>query len=199
MVLLLAAGSAGAALFVVVLLLDGATRPGYRAVRQPVSALALGPRGWVQTGNFVVSGALITTSAVGLHQAVGSGWLTVLVAVLGLSLVASGVFPMDAMRGYPPGTPDTTPSATSLRHRLHDWAGTLVFGAVPAAALAAAVVLDDVPLAVYSGVTSAVTAVLLGYFGTAWEADHPRAGLIQRVTIVAGWSWLGVLCWQLVP
>jgi hypothetical protein len=196
---LLTAGTAGTALFILVFLVDGATRPGYSPVRQPVSALALGPRGWLQTSNFLVSGLLVTASAIGLSQATGSVWLAVLIAVFGLALVASGVFPMDAMRGYPPGTPDTTPSTTSLRHRLHDWAGVVVFAAVPAAAVVAALVLDDPAWVVYSGVTAAASGALFLYFGTAWEADHPRAGLIQRVTIVVGWSWLGLLCWHLVP
>ncbi|UFU04046.1 DUF998 domain-containing protein [Ruania suaedae] len=192
----LAAGIAGASLFVVVFLLDGLTRPGYHPVRQPVSALALGPRGWVQTVNFIGCGTLIALSAIGLQQTVGSLWLTAAVGVLGLGLVASGVFPMDPMRGYPPGTPDTTPSHYSLRHRLHDWAGVPVFAAVPAAAIAAALALDELAMVLYSALTALVTAVVFVWFGQAWEADHPRTGLIQRVLIIAGWSWLAVLCWS---
>lgn len=196
---LLGAGTAGTALFVVVLLVDGLTRPGYHPVRQPVSALALGPRGWLQTVNFVVCGLLITASAAGLHRTVGSMWLTAAVVVLGLALVASGVFPMDPMRGFPPGTSDTTPSAYSAAHRLHDWAGLAVFVSVPVAAGAAALAVASLPMTLYSVLTALVTAVLLVVFGSAWEADHPRAGLVQRVLIIAGWSWLGVLCWSLLP
>ncbi|WP_163541601.1 DUF998 domain-containing protein [Occultella kanbiaonis] len=196
---LLVAGTAGTALFVLVFLLDGATRPGYSPVRQPVSALALGPRGWIQTANFLVSGALVTASAIGVHQTTGSVWLAGLIGAFGIALVASGVFPMDPMRGYPPGTPDTTPSTTSLKHQLHDWAGLVVFAALPVAAVVAALVLDDPAWVVYSGVTAAASGALFLCFGTAWEADHPRVGLIQRVTIVVGWSWLGLLCWSLVP
>ncbi len=199
MTALLLAGTAGTTLFVVCFLVDGATRPGYHPVRQPVSALALGGRGWVQTGSFLVCGLLVTGAAVGLFQAVGSVWLGVLVAVFGLALVASGVFPMDPMRGYPPGTPDTTPEATSLRHRVHDWAGVAVFTALPAAAVAAAVVLDEPAWVLYSAATAVAAVVLLLWFGSAWEADHPRAGLIQRVLILVGWSWLGALCWSLLP
>ncbi|MEE6280590.1 DUF998 domain-containing protein [Georgenia sunbinii] len=199
MTALLLAGTAGAALFILVFLVDGATRPGYSPVRQPVSALALGPRGWLQASSFIVCGLLITASAAGLHLATGSWLLAVVVAAFGLGLVASGIFPMDPMRGYPPGTPDTTPSTTSLRHRLHDWAGVVVFTAPPVAAGVAVVVLDDLGWVVYAAVTAATTGALFLYFGTAWEADHPRAGLIQRLTIVVGWSWLGLLCWHLVP
>lgn len=195
---LLVAGMVGTGLFVVTFLVDGATRAGYDPVRQPVSALALGPRGWVQTTNFVVSGLLITLAAGGLYR-VASVWLAALVAVFGLALVASGVFPMDAMRGYPPGTPEGTPATTSVRHTRHDQAGAVVFAALPVAALVAALQLDDVAWAVSSGVVAAALAALVIVFGSAWEADAPRAGLIQRVTIVTGWSWLGLLCWHLRP
>lgn len=57
---LLWAGAGGAVAFVIVFLIDGATRSGYSVRRHPVSALALGPRGWLQTTNFLVCGALVT-------------------------------------------------------------------------------------------------------------------------------------------
>ena len=195
----LVAGIVGTALFVVTFLVDGLTRPGYHPVRQPVSALALSRRGWVQTANFLVSGLLIAAAAPGLQAATGSVWLTASVVVFGLALVASGVFPMDPMRGYPPGTPDVTPTTYSRRHQLHDYAGVLVFGSLPATALAAALNLDDRAWAVFSGAAAAGLVVLFLWFGSAWERDSPRAGLVQRVNIIVGWAWLGALCWHLLP
>lgn len=64
----LLSGVAGTALFVVIFLADGATRPGYDPIRHPVSALALGARGWLQTTNFLLSGLLIATSALGVPR-----------------------------------------------------------------------------------------------------------------------------------
>lgn len=199
MSLLLAAGSVGTAAFVLTFLIDGATRRGYRPRYHPVSALALGRRGWVQATSFVVNGLLITVSALGIQQATGSVVLPVLVAVFGLSLVASGVFPMDPMRGYPPGTPDGTPRATSRRHQLHDWAGMVVFSSLPAAAVAAAFVLDGAVWVVGSALVAAVLAAGFVRFGSAWEDDDPQTGVVQRVVIVVGWAWLGLLCWSLIP
>lgn len=190
-------GAAGAWLFVAVALLDGVTRPGYDPVRQPVSALALGARGWVQTTNFVVSGLLITTSALGIHRATDGFWLAGLVAVFGLALVASGVFPMDPMRGYPPGTPEGDPPTTSRRHQLHDHAGAAVFGSLPLCAVAAALTLDEPAWVAYSVVTVITFTVGAGWFATTWENDDPRTGLIQRLAIVPGWIWLGLVCWHL--
>ncbi len=198
MVLSLASGVVGTALFVITFLVDGATRPGYQPTRHAVSALALGPRGWMQTANFVVCGLLIAGSAPGLYRGTGSVWLAGLVAVFGLALVASGVFPMDPMRGYPPGTPDTTPSETTSAHQLHDWAGFVVFTSLPAAAVVAALVVDETFWVVLAVATAAALVLLLVWFSTAWEADSPRAGLIQRLMIITGWTWLALLCWYLM-
>lgn len=194
MTTLLWLGVAGTALFVLTFLIDGATRPGYRPVRHPISALALGDRWWVQTANFVVSGALITLAAPAVAEAAGSWWLAIAIAVFGLSLVASGVFPMDPMRAYPPGTPDRTPEQFSTWHQWHDWAGVAVFTSLPVAALIAAFVLPGGLWTWYSAVTAAVFTGLFIAFGMAWESDSPRAGLIQRATVAVGWLWLALLC-----
>ncbi len=192
-------GIVGASMFVVTFLIDGATRPGYNPVRQPVSALALGSRGWIQTTNFVVCGLLISASAIGIFETSGSMWLAGLIAVVGFALVASGVFPMDPMRGYPPGTTDETPKTTSTTHKRHDWAGIVVFTSLPAAAVAAYVTLESTPWRILSAMTAVGLVALFVLFGTAWEADSPRAGLVQRLAIITGWTWLALLCWHLMP
>ena len=193
MTFLLWSGAVGSWLFIVTFLLDGWTRAGYGPVRQPVSALALGSRGWLQTANFIVCGLAITAGAAALAGALDSVLLALVVAVFGLALVASGVFPMDAMRGYPPGTPDETPTEFSERHQWHDRAGVVVFAALPVAAIIAAVVLPGAGWTWYSGLTAAAAGAGLMAFGQAWEEDRPRAGLVQRATIIVGWTWLGLL------
>lgn len=74
----------------------------------------------------------------------------------------------------------------------------LVFTALPLAAFIAAFALDRTRWTVYSGITAAALVVLLVLFGQAWERDSPRAGLVQRVMIITGWAWLGLLCWHLI-
>lgn len=185
------AGAAAAIAFVLVAAVDGRTRPGYRPARHPVSALALGTRGWLQTANFLVCGAGVTAGAAALA---GTSWpLAASIAVIGLALIASGIFPMDPMRGYPPGTPDTTPARYSRRHRLHDAAGAVVFLAIPVAGTIAALTPAVGPLRPYSAVSAAASLVLFGVFGQAWERDSPRAGLWQRLAILVGWTWLAVI------
>ena len=74
---------------------EGAIREGYRPSRHPVSSLALGPRGQVQTANFTVTRTLVLAGAgfnqspllvnlAGLFQrasiVTGFGWLTTISA-----------------------------------------------------------------------------------------------------------------------
>ena len=57
----------------------------------------------------------------------------------------------------------------------------------------AAVVLPAAGLRWYSGITAAVLFAGFSAFGSAWERDDPRTGLIQRAVIGVGWLWLGLL------
>ena len=186
-------GAAGAALFVVVFLIDGATRPGYSPQHHTVSALATGPRGWTQTANFLVSGAAIVTAAVGLIVTGQSVLLGYAVAVFGLGLVASGVFEMDPMRGYPPGTPNRDPQSFSRRHHWHDNAGAVVFFSLP---LIVGVVIFAGP-GVGWLVASVIVLVALIWalvaFNKAWENDLPHTGLVQRVFLGLGMLWLAAV------
>src|SRR5207248_11124227 len=70
---LLGGGLIGAVLFVVVFLVEGATRPGYSAWRNFVSQLSLSDQGWEQVANFIVFGVLCVGFAVGVRRALASG------------------------------------------------------------------------------------------------------------------------------
>jgi len=52
-------GVIGPLLFIVVLLIEGATRPGYSALRNYGSDLELSNQGWEQIANFIVCGLLL--------------------------------------------------------------------------------------------------------------------------------------------
>src|ERR1700727_119699 len=65
---LLRCGLAAGPVFTATFLLEGATRDGYRPLRHPVSSLALGPRGWVQTAHFTVTGTLFLARAARLSR-----------------------------------------------------------------------------------------------------------------------------------
>jgi hypothetical membrane protein len=194
---LLACGVVGVVFFVVTFLIDGATRPGYRPLYHPVSALALGSRGWVQTSNFVVTGLLMVAAAAGTREALDVTFGPALLALLGVGLVVSGVFPMDPMRGYPPGTEPGTPTVLSRRHKVHDAFGFVVFTSLGAAAIAFGLALEG-GRRIYSFATAALIVVLVIVFGAAWQRDNPRAGLLQRLMVLVGWTWVALLCLSLM-
>ncbi|HEY8474463.1 MAG TPA: DUF998 domain-containing protein [Natronosporangium sp.] len=195
---LLGAGAVGVPLFVAVFVVDGASRPGYDPAYHPVSALGLGDRGWLQIANFIVVGLLVIGFALGLRRVLRPGraswWVPLLVAAHGVALVLSGGFVMDPMRGYPPGTPAGDPAEFSWHHQLHDAVGVVAFLAPPLACLGLAWRFVARPTRAgwlaYCLATSLAGLVLFFWFGAAWEADQASAGLVQRLAIALGWSWL---------
>jgi hypothetical membrane protein len=83
--------------------------PGYNPIRHPVSSLAIGPSGWIQDVNFLVTGVLLLAFAVGLRPALRryhTGiWAPVLVGLVAIGLIGAGMFTTDPLSGYPPRTP----------------------------------------------------------------------------------------------
>jgi Protein of unknown function (DUF998) len=136
---LLRCGVAAGPVFVAAFMAEGVVRDGYRPLRHPVSSLALGSRGWIQAGNFAVTGALFLAASAGLARAgdpaAGSRAVPALIGAAGAGLIGSAVFATDPVSGYPPGTPDalTRPTRAGTAHNL---AAVPVFVGLPAAALA---------------------------------------------------------------
>lgn len=185
-------GALGAVLFVVVFVLDGMTRPGYSPSRHTVSALALGPRGWLQRANFVVCGAAITGSAITLLTSGDHRMLGLVLTMFGLGLVVS-VVPMDPMRGYPPGTPERDPVEFSTAHAVHDGAGMVVFFALPVIAAVSAFALPGIGWTVAGLLLALVLLVGLSAFDRAWREDSPTTGTAQRSALVPGLLWVAVV------
>jgi hypothetical protein len=120
---LLVGGVIGGPLFVVALLVEGATRIGYDAFRSPVSVVAIDDFGWTQTANFIITGFLMLAFAIGLYGALrmrgrDSILGPILIGVYALGLLGSGAFAADPGAGWPPGVPG--PIEPSLHATLHD-------------------------------------------------------------------------------
>jgi uncharacterized protein DUF998 len=92
--------------FLLIALIGGALRPDYDAWHQSISALSLGPAGWVQDLSFLLLGsALFGTTPVWrrvLAGGVGAGAYPVLTALTGLSLIVTAFVPQDPAPGYDP-------------------------------------------------------------------------------------------------
>jgi hypothetical protein len=131
---LLACGAAAAPLWVVVVLVQALTRPGFSLTRDAASLLDLGSLGWVQVTNFIVAGLLVIAGAVGMRRAMpacpGSRWAPKLIAVVGAGLIGGGVFHPDPSGGYPPGAPQGASAVSSWHGVLHMISGTAAFVAM---------------------------------------------------------------------
>jgi hypothetical membrane protein len=200
---LLWCGLVGAPLFVLVVIVDGATRPGYDVARLPISLLSLGERGWIQVANFLVTGVLFVLFAVGLSRTVDRADRaavvgSLLLAVFGIGLIAAGLFSADPGGGYPPGEQQTASQSGTL----HDVASLVVFVSLPLAATAMSryfVHVGDQRWAAYSAVTAVAVGVGFALMIVAFNASTPLtsvAGLVQRATVIAGWTWIAAVAYR---
>ena len=118
----LLAGALSAPLFATVAAVQVVTKEGFDLDRHMLSLLAVGPAGFVQVANFVLTGLLVVGAGYGLRTAMppgaGSGWAPRLVMSFGTGMVVAGVFTTDPAAGYPPGTP-VGPGVVSWHGMLH--------------------------------------------------------------------------------
>ncbi len=194
--LLVAAGVLGPVLFWLVVIIDGATKPGYDARRHFISELALGERGWVQSTNFIVVGVLTIAFAAGLRRLFPTGRASIfgplLVGFVGLGLAASGVFRTDPAN-YPVKA-DAAQGTTS--GAIHGLAFVVVVGSVIAACFVLARRFRQEPTWRGYGMYSVITGILV----PAWLVvlvvagdDRPYTGLLQRALVATFFGWLAVI------
>jgi len=201
---LLRCGVAAGPAFVAVFLFEGAARDGYQPLRHPVSSLALGPRGWIQAGNFAMAGTLSAAAAAGLARAgdpAAGRAAPALIGAAGAGLIGAAVFTTDPVSGYPPGTPDalTHPTRTGTAHNL---AAVPVFVGLPAAALASgrrSWRAGQHHFGLYSVGTAVIMLTAIALAGAGF-GQSPRlinfGGLFQRASIITGFAWLTALSAQ---
>jgi Protein of unknown function (DUF998) len=193
---LVSCGGVGAFLFTATYLIEGVARPGYDAWQQPISALSLGPGGWVQQVNFVVFGILLVLSAVGWYRFLTPGhhalWFPLFQGLSGLCLIGVGVFSMDPFPGYPPGAALATSTVHGTLHSNLAYAliFTLALGCFTLAAHFA-----RFPRwrgwVVYSGMTGAL--ILVFWVAFVQNATGPTAGLVERLSAGSHALWSCVL------
>src|SRR5437660_2569551 len=202
---LIMCGAVGPLLFILVFLIEGATRPGYSVWHNFVSSLSLSDQGWMQIANFLISGALVLCFAIGFRQILrtgrGSLWGPLLLGTFGVGLIIAGLFVTDPSLGYPVGTHGNGPQ--TLHGTIHGIAGLICFSSVAIASFVMARRFAGDPAwkgwALYSTITG---IVVLAFFvasltvATLEErgvlANAP-VGLFQRVAIIAGWGWVSLV------
>src|SRR5258708_2656026 len=187
---------AGAVLFTMVYLIEGVTRPGYRAWQQPISALSLGPGGWVQQANFVVYGVCTLCLAGAWHKVLKGGAGAIAYPLLrgleGLVAILVGFFSQDPA-GYPPGTTLTTPT---LHGEIHLIGAFVLVGTLVCAFLVMAWhFARDLywwGWAAYSVLSALLTLVFMALFGMA-QQHGGGAGLFERLATSTEPVWGVVL------
>jgi hypothetical membrane protein len=132
---LLGWGAVAGPFYLAVSLAQALSREGFDLSRHPWSLLENGSLGWIQSANFVLTGAMVAAFAVGLARAgrvqpVGR-WAPRLLALYGAGLAAAGVFTADPMAGFPVGAEQTP----TWHGALHLAAGGIGFLGMVAACL----------------------------------------------------------------
>ena len=207
---LIAGGAIGPLLFIIVLLIEGATRPGYSAWHNYGSSLSLSDLGWMQIANFLVCGLLTLGFAVGLKQVLqtgrGSVWGPILIGVFNVALIVAGLFVTDPSLGYPPGTHGSGPQ--TLHGIIHGVAGLITFSSLAIASFVMARRFAGDPnwkgWAVYSIFTgvlvivSFIAATAVSALDESGVLPGSPTGLLQRIGIIAGWVWIALLAIRLL-
>lgn len=180
------AGIVGPVLFTAAFLAqDVVRRAEHDAVREPVSALAVGAGGWVQQMSFVVLGVLTMMHAVGLHRVLPPTRAGVLgpaaLFVTGVANLLAVVYPLRADEAgtiYDPGG--------------HQLAGMLFFLGTPVALILLALRMRRdlrwhglARWTLLCGILLVAAAAFMGWLVIPDDAPlHDLAGLFQRLVVV---------------
>jgi hypothetical protein len=200
--LLLRCGVLAGPIFVTIFLVEGGRRPDYDPLAHPVSSLALGDAGWIQTVNFLLAGVLTVAFAIGAHRALQQGtlrtWGALLIGIWGAGLIGAGTFRTDPVGGYPPDAP-VIPEHASVAGVLHDVLSLPGFAALAAACFVFArwfLRRGHRGWMLYSGATGVafIACFLLALAGFVQiEPLSTVAGLMQRMAVTLGWAWITAL------
>ena len=203
--LLLWCGVLAGPFFTIVWFLQGLTRPGYDPLKYTISSLSAGELGWIQIANFLITGSLILAFAVALRQLLqepsGSVWGPILIGLVGVGLIGAGLFVTDPLNGYPPGTP-ILPTERTTHGILHDLFGIPVFLGLPIAGFVFGRLFarrGESNWAWYSRLSGIgmFAVFFIARLGFRMLETNPALaenfGLLQRITLIIGFTWLTLL------
>lgn len=172
-------------------------REGFDLARHPLSMLANGPGGWVQTANFVLTGLMVLAAAGGFGRMLGSSSraLPWFLGGFGAAMIVAAAFPADPVDGFPPGTPVGPPTSISTTGVVHFAAGGLgfIFLAISCFLAARAMSRRNLPSLARLSLASGLV-VVLGFFG---GVALPMGILGIWAAVIVGWAWLAILSHRL--
>ena len=178
-------------------LIQAMLRDGFDLARHPLSVLANGPGGWVQTANFALTGMMVLAAAAGFGRILGPGSraVTWFLGAFGVAMIVGAICPADPVDGFPPGTPEGFPTSISTTGLIHFIAGALGFISLAVSCFAAARVMSrrQVPSLARLSLLSGL-AVVLGFFG----GMAPPVGVLGIwFAVIVGWAWLAIMSLRL--
>lgn len=183
--------------YLVVGLLQALLRDGFDLARHPLSLLANGPGGWVQTANFLLTGLMVLAAAVGFRRVLGpkSRGVTWFLGAYGVAMIAAAIFPADPVDGFPPGTPLGPPTSISTTGLVHFITGALafLFLAISCFFAARATWRRNLPSLAWLSLLAGLV-VVLGFFG---GIVLPMGILGIWLAVIVGWAWLAVMSLRL--
>lgn len=204
---LLTAGMLAGPIYIGLALLQMLIRPGFDPTRHDWSLLSNGDLGWIQIGNFILTGVLVIGTAVGMRRTLrgsrGGTWAPLLLGLYGVGLISAGLFAADPMNGFPLGTPDGPPIHPTSSGMLHIVSGSFGFIGLIAACFVLARHFTSLKRPNWSRF-SLITGIffLLAFFGIAGGSQQ-KGIVLQVVTlaftaaVVLAWSWLSLVSLQL--
>lgn len=186
----------GPAIFLLVFIVEGFVRSDYSPLKDYVSALSLGSRGWVQITSFYICGLaviLLAFCAGKMHWNSRRGKAaSILLGIFGISLFLSGLFVMD-----PAGTPISEMSAAGI---LHGVFGGMVFLLMPVVPL---VFLGEFSSQRRTSLLTLIFSVIILIADIVFvvatkipplaAATLPFGGLLQRLVLIPFFIWLIIL------
>ena len=195
---LLGYGVVAGPLYVIAVLAQALTRPGFDLAHDDASLLSNGGLGWIQIANFLVTGLMVIAFAVGVRRALAGGrgatWAPALLALYGLGLIGAGIFVADPMNGFPPGTPAGRPTVISGHGIMHIVAAGVGFLCLVAACFVFARRFARERMRGWSRFSLATGVVFLAAFaGLASGSSSPVVVLAFWAALIVAWAWIGAL------
>ncbi|HEX9098549.1 MAG TPA: DUF998 domain-containing protein [Candidatus Dormibacteraeota bacterium] len=184
--------------YVAVVLVQALLRPGFDLGRDDVSLLSNGSLGWIQIGNFLITGLMVIACAVGIRRALvggrGATWGPLLLSVYGIGLIGAGLFTADPMNGFPAGAPAGRPDVITVHGMLHIAAAGIGFLCFVAACFVFARRFAGLHRRGWTAFSLVTGVVFLAAFaGVASGSGSPAVVIAFWFALLVAWAWLAAL------
>jgi hypothetical protein len=190
---------AGGALFLAITTVQGIIRDGFDPWQQAMSALSLGPGGWVQMINLIGLGVVMLSTVPTWRRILAGGTghtaYPVLTAIVGASFVVVGMVRQDPAPGYDPaGLALTSPTPLGLVHLAV--AGVAALASVASLAVMAVRFRGDPAWrrwSVWSWVAAFAVVGCVVVYGIWSVRSHGYAGTFERAAVAVPLVWMFAL------